>query len=149
MMIDRTASGLGVTAAGATPVRVADDICEANKRTVLAFYDSALNRSNFDEAAAYFGPHYIQHNPMIKDGIEGFSSFLQDLKTQFPGLRSDVKRIFADGDFVIIHVHARRRPDELGLAIVDIFRLEQGKIVEHWDVRQPITENAANANGMF
>jgi predicted SnoaL-like aldol condensation-catalyzing enzyme len=148
-MIDRTVSGLNVPAAGGTPAFVANDICEANKRTVLAFYDAALNRSNFDEAAACFGPHYIQHNPMIKDGIEGFRSFLQDLKKQFPGLRSDVKRIFADGDFVIIHVHAKRQAEELGLAIVDIFRLEQGKIVEHWDVRQPVTENAANTNGMF
>lgn len=149
-MIDRRAFGLSVAAAvGATPSLAADDVREANKRTVLAFYDAALNRSNFDDAAAYFGPHYIQHNPMIKDGIEGFRSFLQDLKKQFPGLHSEVKRIFADGDFVIIHVHAKRQPEELGLAIVDIFRLERGKIVEHWDVRQPLTETAANANGMF
>jgi predicted SnoaL-like aldol condensation-catalyzing enzyme len=152
MMADRRAFGfsLAATAAdGATPTHAADDTREANKRTVLAFYDAALNRSNFDEAAAYFGRHYIQHNPMIKDGIEGFRSFLQDLKKQFPGLRCDVKRIFADSDFVIIHVHAKRQPEELGLAIVDIFRLEQGKIVEHWDVRQTITETAANTNGMF
>jgi len=86
---------------------------------------------------------------MIKDGIEGFRSFLQDLKKQFPRLRSDVKRVFADGDFVMIHVHAKRQPEDLGLAIVDIFRLEQGKIVEHWDVRQPVPETAANTNGMF
>ena len=153
-MTDRRVFGFGLAAgaaaaAGATPAHAADDVREANKRTILAFYDAALNRSNFDEAAAYFGPHYIQHNPMIKDGIEGFRSFLQDLKKQFPGLRSDVKRVFADGDFVMIHVHAKRQPEDLGLAIVDIFRLEQGKIVEHWDVRQPVPETAANTNGMF
>jgi predicted SnoaL-like aldol condensation-catalyzing enzyme len=150
MMVDRRAFGLSLAAAaGAAPALAADDVREANKRTVLAFYDAALNRSNFDEAAAYFGPHYIQHNPMIKDGIEAFRSFLPDLKKQFPGLRSEVKRIFADADFVIIHVHAKRQPEELGLAIVDIFGLEHGKIVEHWDVRQPLTETAANMNGMF
>jgi predicted SnoaL-like aldol condensation-catalyzing enzyme len=149
MMIARTESGPGAAAAGTTSALAADDLCETNKRTVMAFYDAALNRSNFDEAATYFGPDYIQHNPMIKDGIEGFRVFLQDLKKQFPALRSDVKRIFADGDFVIIHAHATRQPRELGLAIVDIFRLEQGKIVEHWDVRQPIAETANNPNGMF
>jgi EmrB/QacA subfamily drug resistance transporter len=150
MMVDRRAFGFGlVVAAGATPSLAADDVREANKRTVLAFYDAALNRSNIDEAAAYFGPHFIQHNPRSKDGIEGFRSLLQDLKKQFPGLRSDVKRVFADGDFVILHVHVKLQPEELGLAIVEIFRLEHGKIVEHWDVRQPITETAANTNGMF
>jgi len=156
MMTDRRAFGFSLAAAsataaaaGTTPAHAADDVREANKRTVLAFYDAALNRSNIDEAAAYFGPHFIQHNPRSKDGIEGFRSLLQDLKKQFPGLRSDVKRVFADGDFVILHVHVKLQPEELGLAIVEIFRLEHGKIVEHWDVRQPIPETAANTNGMF
>ena len=154
MMTDRRAFGFSLAAAaaaaaGATPVHAADDVREANKRTVLAFYDAALNRSDIDGAAAYFGPHFINHNPRSKDGIEGFRSLLQDLKKQFPGLRADVKRVFADGDFVILHVHVKLQPEELGLAIVEIFRLEHGKIVEHWDVRQPIPETAANTNGMF
>jgi predicted SnoaL-like aldol condensation-catalyzing enzyme len=153
-MIDRRTFGLALAAAGAVPAQgkaaeVRDDVRESNKRTVLAFYDAALKHSDFDAAAVHFGPRYIQHNPMIKDGIDGFRSFLHDLKEQFPGLRSDIKRVFADGDFVILHVHAKREPNELGLAIVDIFRLENGKIVEHWDVRQPLTETSANANGMF
>jgi predicted SnoaL-like aldol condensation-catalyzing enzyme len=148
-MIDRRTFGATLAAATAVPAQAADDIREDNKRTILAFYDAALNRSDFEEAAVHFGPQYLQHNPMIKDGIDGFRSFLKDLKTQFPDLRSDIKRVFADGDFVILHVHARRKPDELGLAIMDIFRLEHGKIVEHWDVRQPLTETSANTNGMF
>jgi predicted SnoaL-like aldol condensation-catalyzing enzyme len=57
--------------------------------------------------------------------------------------------VFADGDDVILHVHAVREPGTRDNAIVDIFRLEDGKIVEHWDVVQPIPEKAANANGMF
>lgn len=153
-MIDRRTFGLTLATAGAVPVgagaaAAGEDVREANKRAVLAFYDAALNQSDFSAAAVHFGAHYIQHNPMIADGIDGFRSFLQDLKMQFPELRSDIKRVFADGDFVILHVHAKRRPDELGLAIVDIFRLEQGKIVEHWDVRQPLAEGSANNNGMF
>jgi predicted SnoaL-like aldol condensation-catalyzing enzyme len=149
-MMDRRTFGLTLAASGAVPaVQAAGDTLEVNKRTVLAFYDAALNRSNFDEAAAYFGPQYIQHNPMIKDGIDGFRSFLQDLKKQFPDLRSEIKRVFAEADFVILHVHAKRQPSELGLAIVDILRLDHGKIVEHWDVRQPLVEASANNNGMF
>jgi predicted SnoaL-like aldol condensation-catalyzing enzyme len=152
MMTDRRAFGFSLAAAataGATPARAADDVREANKRTVLAFYDSALNRLNVDEAAGYFGPRFIQHNPRSRDGIEGFRSLFQDLKKQFPGVRADVKRVFADGDFVLLHVHVKLQPEELGLAIVEIFRLEGGKIVEHWDVRQPVPEASANPNGMF
>ena len=153
-MTDRRVFGFGLAAgaaaaAGATPAHAADDAREANKRAVLAFYEAALNGSNIDEAVTYFGPRFIQHNPRSKDGIEGFRALLQDVKKQFPGLRSDVKRVFADGGFVILHVHVKLQPDELGLAIVEIFRLEHGKIVEHWDVRQPIPETAANTNGMF
>lgn len=59
--------------------------------------------------------------------------------------------MFADGDYVIVHVHAVREPGTRGSAIVDIFKLENGKIVEHWDVDvvQPILEKAANTDGMF
>ena len=153
-MIDRRTLGLTMVAASAVPAlageaQAGEDIREANKRTVLAFYDAALRQSDFAAAAIHFGPHYIQHNPMIADGIAGFRLFLTDLKTKFPGLRSDIKRVFADGDYVILHVHARRQPGELGLAIVDIFRLEHGKIVEHWDVRQPLADGSANNNGVF
>ena len=151
MMTDRRAFGFGLAAAaaGTTPAHAADDVREANKRTVLAFYDTALNWLNIDEAAAYFGPNFVQHSPRNRDGVEGFRALLQGLKKQFPGLRADVKRAFADGDFVILHVHVKLQPEELGLAIAEIFRLEHGKIVEHWDVRQPVPETAANTNGIF
>ena len=68
---------------------------------------------------------------------------------KYPQSHSEVKRSFAEGDYVIVHVHAVREPGTRGSAIVDIFRLENGKIVEHWDVAQPIPEKAANSNGMF
>ena len=122
---------------------------EANKKVVLDFYDKALNQKDFDAASKYFGPHYIQHNPGAPDGIEGVKAFIALRKEKFPNARSDIKRTFADGDFVILHVHSVREPGERGVAIVDIFRLENGKIVEHWDVVQPIPEKLANTNGMF
>ena len=122
---------------------------EANKKAVIEFYDKALNQKDFDAAAPYFGPKYIQHNPGAPDGIDGFKSFIAFRKEKFPNAKSEIKRAFAEGDFVILHVHSVREPGDRGVAIVDIFRLENGKIVEHWDVVQPIPEKAANTNGMF
>ena len=129
----------------------ADDTAklEANRKTVLEFYDAGLNRKDFDAAAKFFGPRYIQHNPTAPDGIEGFKAFLGFLREKFPDSRSEIKRSFAEGDYVILHVHSVREPGSRGRAIVDIFRLEHGKIVEHWDVVQDIPEKPANGNGMF
>ena len=122
---------------------------EANKKTVLEFYDKALNQKDFEGAAKHFGPRYIQHNPLAADGIEGFRKFIEFRREKFPNAKSEIKRTLADGDMVILHVHSIREPGERGVAIVDIFRLEGGKIIEHWDVIQPISEKAANDNTMF
>jgi predicted SnoaL-like aldol condensation-catalyzing enzyme len=122
---------------------------ETNKQTVLKFYEVGLNQRDFAAARTLIGPSYVQHNPRIADGVEGFQAFLAQLSTDFPGLRAEVKQVFADGDYVIGHVHGIRVPGQRGTAIVDIFRLEDGRIVEHWDVMQPIPEDAANDNGMF
>ncbi len=136
-------------AAGA-PARAADTAQEeANKKVVVDFYEKAINQKDFEAASQHFGNRYVQHNPGAPDGPEGLRAFLGFLKEKFPQSRSEIKRVFADGDYVILHVHAVREPGTRGSAIVDIFKLEGGKIVEHWDVVQPIPEKAANTNGMF
>lgn len=122
---------------------------EANKKAVLEFYEAGLNKKDFEAASKYFGPKYIQHNPGAPDGIEGFKTFVNFLKEKFPSSHSEIKKVFAEGDFVILHVHAVREPGTRGRAIVDIFRLENGKIVEHWDVAQDIPEKMPHNNGMF
>ena len=131
----------------AGPALAADP--ETNKKIVIDFYDKALNQKDFEAAAKYFGPHYIQHNPSAPDGIEGLKGLVTFLKEKFPNSRSEIKRAWAEGDYVILHVHSVREPGQRGRAIVDIFRLENGKIVEHWDVIQDVPEKAANNNGMF
>ena len=135
----------------ASPAALAADAkqMEENKKIVAAFYDAALNQKDFEKASQYLGPRYTQHNPLAADGREGFKGFITFLKDKFPNNRSEIKRIFADGDYVIVHVHAVREPGTRGNAIVDIFKLENGKVVEHWDVIQPIPEKTANDNGMF
>ena len=141
---------LGIVMFAASPAVAADTTQqEANKKTVLEFYEAGLNRKDFDAAAKFFGPRYVQHNPTAPDGPEGFKAFLNFLREKFPDSHSEIKRVFADGDYVILHVHAVREKGSRGRAIVDIFKLEAGKIVEHWDVVQEVPEKSANSNGMF
>jgi predicted SnoaL-like aldol condensation-catalyzing enzyme len=122
---------------------------EANRQAVLAFYEKGLNQKDADAALAYVGDRYTQHNPNAQDGPEGFRKFIGFLREKFPNSHSEIKRSFVDGDYVILHVNAVREPGTKGNAIVDIFKLENGKIVEHWDVVQPIPETSANNNTMF
>jgi predicted SnoaL-like aldol condensation-catalyzing enzyme len=122
---------------------------DANKKIVLEFYEKGLNQKDADAAAKYFGARYTQHNPLAQDGPEGFKRFIQFLKQKYPASHSEIKHAYADGDYVILHVHAVREPGTRGNAIVDIFKLEDGGIVEHWDVIQEIPEKTANPNGMF
>lgn len=121
----------------------------ANKAAVLAFYEKGLNQKDADAALRYVGDRYVQHNPNAADGPEGFRKFVAFLRDKYPQSRSEIKRVFTDGDYVILHVHAVREPGTRGNAIIDIFRLEKGRIVEHWDAVQPIPEQSANGNGMF
>jgi predicted SnoaL-like aldol condensation-catalyzing enzyme len=74
---------------------------------------------------------------------------MQARHRKFPRSRVEVKRAFADGDYVILHSHVVREPGTRGSAHIDIFRLERGKVVEHWDVDQLIPDQSANSNGVF
>ena len=135
--------------AGSPLVASAQSQQEANKKIVVAFYEAAINQKDFDAASKYLGSRYTQHNPNAADGPEGLKAFLGFLREKFPNAKSEIKRVLADGDYVILHVHAVREPGQRGNAIIDIFKLENGKVIEHWDVVQPIPEKAANSNGMF
>ena len=126
-----------------------DPKLRVNKQAAYHLMKDLLEAGHWSDAPKYLTNEYIQHNPTAPDGIEGFKAFIAMRKEKTPNARSEIKRSFADVDFVILHVESHREPGERGVAIVDIFRLEDGKIVEHWDVIQPIPEKAANSNGMF
>lgn len=125
---------------------------ERNKKNVVEFYNAVLNEKDFEKARTYVGATYIQHNPIGADGLEGIKGFINFLRDKFPNNRSEIKRVFAEGNYVIVHVHAVREPGTRGNAIFDLFRLDDnGKVVEHWDAVQPIPDpaGALNKNGMF
>jgi predicted SnoaL-like aldol condensation-catalyzing enzyme len=122
---------------------------EENKAIVVDFYNKALNDKDIDAAIAMMGPTYTQHNARIADGKEGFRQFFTAFKQKYPESRSKIVRVFAEGDYVILHVHMVREPGTRGEAVMDIFRLDGGKLVEHWDVLQQIPDNIPHANTMF
>jgi predicted SnoaL-like aldol condensation-catalyzing enzyme len=119
---------------------------------VLAFYEAGLNEKDAEKAAEFLGDKYIQHNPSIADGPEAFLRFVRFRSDRFPQARSEVKMVISEGDLVALHVHSVLVPGTPGRHIVDIFKVEGDKVVEHWDVIQDIPEPVfppMNDNGLF
>lgn len=139
-------AGLALAAMGG-PALAQEASLEAKAK---GFIETALNQHKVAEAFdLYVGPTYIQHNPSVPDGREGSTQALTWLTSTYPSMKVSVKRAFTDGNFVILHSHSTMKEGDPGQAIVDIFRFENGKIVEHWDVLQPVPAEAKNKNGMF
>jgi predicted SnoaL-like aldol condensation-catalyzing enzyme len=126
------------------------DALEANKAIVRKFCDLALNQAKAEEAVSmYVGDTYRQHNPHVEDGPEAFIVYVKVVSKRNPHRHREIKRMIAEGDMVVVHSHVKLDSGDRGRAVVDIFRLEEGKIVEHWDVAQPVPEESANPNTMF
>jgi predicted SnoaL-like aldol condensation-catalyzing enzyme len=124
---------------------------ERNKAIAIEFYNAALNEKNWEKTRSMIGNRYVQHNLGAIDGPEGLQAHIEYLKKEFPNNHGEIKHALADGDLVALHVHNQRSPELLGNAVVDLFRIENGKVVEHWDVVQaiPAPEKAKNKNTMF
>jgi predicted SnoaL-like aldol condensation-catalyzing enzyme len=119
---------------------------EQNKKTVVDYYELAFNEHEPEEAVErYQGSEYIQHNPQAPDGPEAFIGFVR----AFPDISVDIRRVFAEGDIVITHGVVKFTPEDKGTVAVDFFRLQDGKIVEHWDVLQPWPDESLNPHPMF
>jgi len=120
------------------------------KRVVVDFFDLAFVKRDPEQARdRYLGATYKQHNPTAPDGAEIFPTLIGGLFAQAPQASFHLKRAIAENDVVVLHDNLKMFPDDLGQAIVDIFRVEDGRIVEHWDVMQPVPADSNNDNGMF
>ncbi|MDX3136423.1 ester cyclase [Streptomyces europaeiscabiei] len=120
-----------------------------NEKLVTKAFDRLLVRKDLSAIDRYWGPQYHQHNPNIPDGVAGVRAGLGAYFQQFPDLAVSRKRVIAEGDLVAVHSHYVNAPGERGQAVLDLFRVRNGKIVEHWDVLQDVPATSANDNTMF
>ncbi len=121
----------------------------ANLQLVRDIYEQVLipmDRTRVDE---FIAPDYIQHSSLAEPGVAALKAWLDMVRVQSPEARQTIHRMFADGAHVTTHVHVVRWPGDPGLAVCDIFRCADGKVVEHWDVIQEIPEDPVNPNSMF
>ncbi|AON53730.1 nuclear transport factor 2 family protein [Herbaspirillum seropedicae] len=119
---------------------------EQNKAIVRDFFQKVFIEHEVDAGLLNFRPDYIQHNPMVPTGLEAVrAAFKQGIQS----VSTEIKRIIAEGDLVVVHHHFKFNPNHLGAAVIDIFRIENGKIAEHWDVMTPVPEKPNNNNSMF
>ena len=123
---------------------------DRNKKIVLAFYKEAHFDGDVDGAIArYVGETYTQHTAAAEDGVEGLRAYINIFLNTFPKAKGDIRHVIGDGDLVAVHKLWTGLVSENGDIGVDIFRVENGKLVEHWDVIQAIPDTSKNDNTMF
>ena len=139
------------TSASTTPGHhSASALTEQNKKIVVDFYEGVFSKHQVQTYSdRYISTQYIQHNPYVADGTVPFVHHFTPFFTEHPNAKNTTKHVVAEGDLVVLHVHSTQNAQDRGEAVVDIFRVEQGKIVEHWDVIQSIPAESANRNSMF
>ena len=131
------------------PTEITDlDKTDANRALVTGFVTDILVNGQFDKITNYIGDTYLQHNPNVGDGLEGLSAFVGYLQENNISFRyTQIHNVVAEGNFVLV-----QNEGEFGgtpTAFYDLFRVEDGLIVEHWDTVQEIPAEMAHSNGMF
>ena len=122
---------------------------EANKANAIAFYKTAYEGNPAKAVELYVGGEYIQHNPDVADGKQGFIDYFERMQREYPEKSIEFVRCIAEGDLVALHTH-QTWPGNDEYVTMDFLRFdENGKIVEHWDAIQQIPDKAAHDNGMY
>ncbi|PMG26722.1 MULTISPECIES: nuclear transport factor 2 family protein [Vibrio] len=120
-----------------------------NKDNAIAFYRTAYMGEPAKAVELYVGDDYIQHNPVVADGKQGFIDYFEEMSRDYPKKDIEFLRIIAEGDQVALHTR-QTWPAGEEYVTMDFFRFDSnGKIVEHWDSIQVVPKESANNNSMF
>ena len=120
-----------------------------NKDAAVSFLKMASSGDVQEAYSKFVGPGFKHHNPYFEGSAETLMTAMEENARENPNKTLDVKRVIAEGDLVAVHSHVRQNPDDLGGAVVHLFRFEEGLIVELWDLGQPVPEESPNQYGMF
>ncbi len=121
---------------------------ERNKENAIEFYKMAYKGNPLGATKKYVGNEYIQHNPLVDDGVKGFIKYFEKMHEEYPNKSIEFVRAVAQGDLVALHTH--QTWEGVGEYItMDFFRFQDGKIVEHWDSIQEVPKESKNNNGMW
>lgn len=122
---------------------------EQNKKNAIAFYKTAYEGNPKLAVEKYIGNQYIQHNPDVSDGLQGFIDYFERMQREYPNKSIEFVRCIAEGNLVALHTH-QTWPGNEEYVTMDFFRFDNnGKICEHWDAIQKIPEHSANPNTMY
>jgi predicted SnoaL-like aldol condensation-catalyzing enzyme len=120
-----------------------------NKEAAITFLRLASSGKVRDAYAQFVGNGFRHHNPFFEGSAQALMAGMEENARQYPNKVLEVKRAFAEGDWVVVHSHVRQQPADLGAAVAHIFRFEAGRIVELWDLGQAVPKKSLNQYGMF
>ena len=124
-------------------------MADSNKNAAVSFLKMAASGKVQEAYSKFVGEGFRHHNPFFEGSAESLQAGMQANALQNPGKVLDVKRVIAEGELVAVHSHVQQKPGERGAAVVHIFRFENGRIVELWDLGQPLPDESPNQFGLF
>ncbi|MFN8411138.1 MAG: nuclear transport factor 2 family protein [Anaerolineales bacterium] len=122
---------------------------DTNKNAAVSFLELASSGKVTDAFSKFIGDRFRHHNPFFEGSASALQAGMEENARKNPNKVLEVKRVIAENNFVVTHSHVKQKPEDLGVAVVHIFRFEAGKIMELWDLGQPIMGESLNQNGMF
>ncbi|SEQ74885.1 nuclear transport factor 2 family protein [Piscibacillus halophilus] len=121
----------------------------SNKEKAVSFLKQVASGQVREAYTNYVSSNFLHHNPYFRGDADSLMFAMEENASQNPDKSFEVKLAIEEGDYVAVHSHVKQNPEDLGAAVVHIFRYQDGRIVELWDLGQPVPENSPNENGIF